>query len=314
MKILVTAPYLQKEWDQYQDQLFEYEVDIYWLEERMSEKDLLACIHKYDGIICGDDPITKDVINKSKKLKVISKWGTGINSIDVKYAEAKGIKVCRTPNAFTIPVSESTLGLMLNLVRKIKVSDNLMTKGKWFKPYGTTLNECAVGIVGFGNIGQEVAKKLSVFGCEHIFINDIKDYNEKELDLIAQYNLEPLTLKELLNRSDIVTLHCDLNETSWQIATDNFFNEMKTGSYFINTARGGLVKEIALIKAIEQGILVGVGLDVFEEEPLAKDSPLRKYENCILSSHNTNNSPRRWKFVQENTIRMLKINLNGNKS
>src|SRR5690606_21316961 len=121
-------------------------------------------IHEVDGIICGDDRFSTPVFEKARRLRAIVKWGTGIDSINKDEAEKFGIQVYRTPNAFTVPVAESTLALMLGLARNLIANDSLMKSGDWSKPQGHTLAESVVGLIGFGNIGQAVAKRLQAFG------------------------------------------------------------------------------------------------------------------------------------------------------
>jgi D-3-phosphoglycerate dehydrogenase / 2-oxoglutarate reductase len=307
-KIAITAPYLQIEWDEYQDRFDEFDVIVPKVEERFEEDEMIRILSKdIEGLICGDDRITKKVIDSTDKLKLIVKWGTGIDSIDKVYAESKGIKVLNTPNAFTIPVSESAIGLMLSLIRKIDENNRLMHNGNWHKPKGLTLNELTVGIIGYGNIGSEIAKKLSVF-TENILWYDTKSDDELR-SLNRSFYGKRTNLETLLENSDIITLHCDLNSTSHHLVNSTLLSKMKHGVIIINTARGPIIKEDDLIASLMDGKVSYVGMDVYENEPLPVDSVLRKMDNCILLSHNTNTSDRYWKRVHLNSISMLKDNI-----
>ena len=307
-KIAITAPYLQKEWEEYKDQFAGFDILIPKVEERFEEEDMIRILGEgVSGLICGDDRITKKVIDSTKTLKLIVKWGTGIDSIDKKYAESKGIKVLNTPNAFTIPVSETTIGLMLTLTRRIDENNRLMHQGQWFKPKSFTLNELTIGIIGYGNIGSEVARKLSVFS-EKVLWHDIKSDDELRR-LNRTFYGKRVDLDTLLSLSDIVTIHCDLNATSHHLIDASLLSRMTDGVIIINSARGPIIKEEDLIESLLNGKVGFAGLDVFEVEPLPVNSVLRKMDNCVLLSHNTNSSHISWKKVHLNTISMLKSNI-----
>lgn len=299
---------MQIEWEEYKDQFKGFEVIIPKVEERFEEDEMISILGEgVVGLICGDDRITKKVIDSTDNLKLIVKWGTGIDSIDKVYAESKGIKVLNTPNAFTIPVSESAIGLMLSFIRKIDENNRLMHNGKWYKPKGLTLNELTIGIIGYGNIGSEVARKLSLFS-DNILWHDIK--SDAELKRLKRtFYGERVNLDTLLSQSDIITLHCDLNTTSHHLVNSLLLSKMKDGVIIINTARGPIIKEDDLTGSLLSGKVSFAGLDVYENEPLPVDSALRKMENCILLSHNTNTSNMYWKRVHLNSISMLKSNI-----
>jgi len=297
-KVIISAPYMQKEIDRFEQELKDKNIDIFLPEvkERLEEDDLLKIIEDIHGIICGDDRITEKVIDKAKKLKVIVKWGTGIDSINKKYAESRGIKVFNTPNAFTEPVSDTVIGFMLCFARNILVSDKMMKQGKWEKIKGFTLQEKTLGIIGVGNIGRRVAEKAKVFGMK-IIGNDIRKIEDPPCKMVS--------LNELLKQSDFVSINCDLNETSHHLINMEKLKLMKKDAIIINTARGPIIKEEDLILALKNKIIAGAGLDVFEFEPLPEDSPLRKMNNVILSPHNSNSSSFFWNRVHRNSLNML---------
>ena len=302
-KALISAPYLQNDISLFTEELVEKGIDytVYPVRERMEEDELLEHLPYYNGIICGDDRITKKVIDACPDLKVIVKWGTGIDSIASEYAQSKGIPVKRTPNAFSEPVSDSVLGMMLVYARRILDSDRMMKQGEWAKTPGFCLEEQVLGIIGLGDVGTAVARKAKAFGIK-IFAYDIKDMQDENH---KQIGVEMVSLDRLLNESDYVSVNCDLNPSSKFIINKESLSQMKSSAILINTARGPLVKEVDIIEALQSGIIAGAGLDVFEEEPLPKNSPLRSMNNVLLSSHNVNVSPLYWNKVHRNSLNML---------
>ncbi|MBI5140277.1 MAG: phosphoglycerate dehydrogenase [Candidatus Vogelbacteria bacterium] len=298
-KVLISAPYMQPVIDDFRSIFSENNIEIIVpkVEERLSEEDLLPIIGEIDGVICGDDRFTKKVLQKAKKLKVIAKWGTGIDSIDQKAAKELNIAVCNTPNAFTDPVADSVLGYILSFARQITRSTKEMQAGHWRKIPGVALQECTLGIIGLGSIGKAVAKRAIAFGMT-VFGNDIKeDVGAAGVVLCSQ--------EDIFKRADFVSLHCDLNPTSVHLINKQTLSFMKPSAYLINTARGPIIDEEAMIKALLVKQIAGAALDVFEVEPLSKNSPLRKMDNCLLASHNANSSPSAWQKVHQNTINNL---------
>jgi D-3-phosphoglycerate dehydrogenase / 2-oxoglutarate reductase len=302
-KILISAPYMHQEKEKILKMLEEFSFEADWVpvEERLEEADLLPIIAEYHGILCGDDRITPKVIDAAENLKVIVKWGTGIDSIDKAYAESKGIPVYRTPNAFTEPVADTTLGLMLNEVRNIARNHEVVKGGRWEKPHGATLQEKVIGIIGFGDIGQAVARRLVPFKST-VLVNDIK---EIDLALAESLGVRIATKEEIYTECDIITLHSDLNPTSEFLLNAETFLQMKKKPYIINTARGPLIKETDLLFALEEGLISGVGIDVYEFEPLPSEHPLRVHHAVTASCHNTNSSQLFWDRVHQNSLKMM---------
>jgi len=293
-KVLVTAPYLQPVIKNYQHIFNEHQIELVIppIKERMSEEELLQYIGDIDAILCGDDRITERVLAQAPCLKVISKWGTGIDSIDKEAAFKRGISVKNTVNAFTDPVADTVFSFMLCFSRNTLELNEKMKQGIWSKQLGHALNEYALGVVGVGNVGKAVLKRAQAFGMR-VFANDIKE--------IPGYDLVPL--EQLLKESDFVSINCDLNPTSHHLINKEKIALMKSTAYLINTARGPIVKEADLIEALENREIAGAGLDVFEDEPLSVDSPLKKMPNVILSPHNANAGAAAWERVHENTIK-----------
>lgn len=311
-KIFISAPYLHRDRNWVEKNilnLLERKYEINWIpvEERLSEPELLRFIHEADGIICGDDAFSGKVIRAAKNLKVIVKWGTGVDSIDLQAAESNGIQVSRTPGAFTTPVAETTLGFILNHYRGISKNNEIFAEGRWEKPNGDTLAQKTVGIVGFGDIGRRVAELLSAFGA-NVLVNDIREIARTELQ---QGKYRTSTLTEIFKSADIISLHCDLNETSRLLLDKASFSLMQRQPFLVNTARGGLIDYDALLIALSERRVSGCGLDVFDEEPVPVGSPLRGHLAVTASCHNSNSSPRHWRKIHSNSFAMLLSALEG---
>ena len=309
-KVLLTAEHIRSQFERFKEFFIKNDIDVFIPDkDKLTEEELLPIIHEYDGAVTVADEFNKNVLDKAKKLRVISKWGTGINTIDKEYAESIGIKVYNTVNAFTEPLSDSVLGFILCFARNIIQNDKDMKKGEWNKSMAYALDEFTLGIIGLGYCGTAVARKALPFGI-NILGNDIREIPKETLD---KYNIEFVSKDEIYKKCDFITLHTDLNEESHHLITLEAFKKMKKKAYLINTSRGAVVKNDDLIKAIENKMIKGAALDVFEDEPLSKDSPLRKFENCILSPHNVNSSYKYWDKVHLNTLNNLLIGLKNEK-
>jgi D-3-phosphoglycerate dehydrogenase len=272
------------------------------VQERLDQTQLLAYAGQFDGTICGDDQYTARVLEAcSPRLKVISKWGTGIDSIDRSVAESLGIQVRNTPNAFTLPVADTVLGYMLTFSRRIPWMDRSVKSGVWEKIPGRSLSECTLGVVGVGKIGKAVIRRARPFGMT-LLGNDIIPIDSV---FLSKNEVVMTTLEDLLSRSDFISLNCDLNPTSLHLINADTLSRIKPSAILINTSRGPIVDEPALISALQAGKLAGAALDVFEVEPLPADSPLTKMDNVMLGSHNANSSPKAWEKVHQNTIHNL---------
>lgn len=302
--VLLSAPYMIPFVDRFKPVFDHYHVDLIVpnVNERLSEDELLVYAGKFDGAICGDDRYTERVIRAClPRLKVISKWGTGIDSIDKQAAESLNVQVCNTPGAFTVPVADSVMAYILAFARRQSWMDRAMKAGEWKKIPGKALSECTLGVVGVGTIGSAVIQRAYAFGM-NILGNDIKPV---PADFTSRYDVEMTNLENLLSRADFISINTDLNPTSRHLINEKTLRLVKPTAVLINTARGPIVEEPALIAALSEGRIAGAGLDVFEEEPLPQDSPLKTMDNVMLAPHNSNSSPTAWENVHWNTIHNL---------
>ncbi len=302
--VLFSAPYMIPFLDRFRPYLEKHGIRLIVpdVQERLEETELLDFAGEFDGVICGDDRFTRRVIEACQpRLKVISKWGTGIDSIDQEACQEYGVMVGNTPNAFTLPVADSVLGYMLAFARQQPWMDRAVKKGLWKKIPGRSLSECTLGVIGVGNIGRAVLKRAQAFQMT-LLGNDIRKISP---DFLEQTGVEMVPLKELVSRADFVSINCDLNPTSRTLMDQELFQKMKRTSVLINTARGPIVDEAALISALESGSIAGAALDVYQQEPLDEDSPLLAFDQVMLAPHNANSSPTAWEHVHWNTIRNL---------
>jgi len=306
--VLVTAPYMLPSIERFMPVFKNYGLEIIAppVEERMEEEDLLKYAEKFDGTICGDDRYSRRVLVKcSPRLKVISKWGTGIDSIDREACLELGIQLKNTLNAFTLPVADTVMGYILAFARRQPWMDRAMKAGEWQKIPGRSLSECTLGVIGLGNIGKAIIRRACGFGMT-ILGNDIQPIAP---DFILENKVEMTSFKDLLQRSDFVTTNTDLNPTSRHLMNKEAFSYMKPTAVMINSSRGPVVDEKALVEALQNGRIGGAAMDVFEDEPLPLTSPLLKMDNVMLAPHNSNSSPAAWERVHWNTIRNLLVGL-----
>ena len=302
-RVMVSAPYMQPVLDRFRPIFEEHDIELVVppVDERLSEEELLRWVGDIDGAICGDDHFTEQVLQAAPKLKVISKWGTGIDSIDQVACERLGIAVRNTSNAFSEPVADTVMGYVLCFARNLLRLDRRMREGIWHKTTSRALRECTLGVIGVGNVGKVVVRRALAFGMR-VLGNDVV---EMPADFLAETGIEMVPKEDLLRQADFVSLNCDLNPTSYHLMSDREFSLMKPTAYLINTARGPIIDEPALIRALQEKRIAGAALDVFEVEPLSEDSPLYQMDNVLLAPHNANSSPEAWERVHWNTINNL---------
>ena len=270
--------------------------------ERLEEHEILKYAGQFDGTICGDDRYSARVLDAcAPRLKIISKWGTGVDSIDARACARLGIKIGRTPNAFTLPVADTVMGYILAFSRRQPWMDKAIKRGEWEKIPGKALHEQTLGIIGVGAIGKALTRRARAFGMRVIGT----DIVEIDHVFVAETGIQMTDLDTLLAGSDFISVNCDLNPTSQHLINANSLAHARPGAVLINSARGPIVNEADLIAALQAKRLGGAALDVFEVEPLPQDSPLKSMENVMLAPHNANSSPAAWERVHWNTIKNL---------
>jgi D-3-phosphoglycerate dehydrogenase / 2-oxoglutarate reductase len=253
---------------------------------------LAAALKEADLLMYGGIPITRAIMEAAPKCIAVLFQTVGYDAIDLKAATDNNILVVNNPSFewCSEEVSNHAIALMLALAKKMKILDKLVSQGRWSdakkaqSPMGSIYGQ-TLGIVGCGAIGRMVARKAKCFGLNIIGY----DPYIAQVYLAKENGITLTTLEEVL-KADYISLHPDLNETSLHMINDKAFAQMKPSAYLINTSRGKVVDEAALVKALQEGKIAGAGLDVFENEPLSKDSPLNKMDNVILLSHSASYS------------------------
>lgn len=288
LKVLVTCRQMQDVMGQFEARFAEHGIEVAQpsVVQQPSEAELIEIIGDFDGMIAGDDPLTADVLSHASRLRVISKWGVGTDGIDKVAAEERGIRVTNTPNVFGDEVADVAMGFVTILARQLHRIDASVREGGWLKVRGESLTGKALGVVGFGSIGQAVGQRGLGFGMR-VLAYDVTEHAQAAA---AQLGVAYLSLDEVLSGSDYLVLCAPLNEATHHIIDSQALAKMREGSKLVNVSRGPLVDEQALVDALRSGRLSAAGLDVFEEEPLPADSPLRDFPNCVFGSHNGSNT------------------------
>lgn len=243
---------------------------------KLTEAEVLELIetHQPVAMIAGVEPLTRNVLQAAERLKVISRCGIGMESVDLAAAKELGISVNNTPDGPTVAVAELTVGMILSMLRKIHVTDFGIRNGNWVRPMGNLLQGKTVGVIGCGRIGQSLAARIKPFGCR------ILGY-----DLVAKSadDMNLCDIDQVLGKADVVTLHIPGGKENFHFMNQQRIGAMKKGAFLVNTARGDLVDESALIAALDSGRLGGAALDVYEQEPY--EGPLVSYDNVVLTGH-----------------------------
>lgn len=280
MKILITDKIQKEAFKIFEENGFEF-TECYDL----TPNELKREISNYEAVIVRSrTKLTAELIENGKKLKVIGRAGVGLDNVDLKKAEEMGVKVLNTPNAPSISVAELTIGLILNLARYISKADETMHCGQWYKSdyMGYLLKGKNLGLIGFGSIGQEVAKRANAFDM-NIGIYDV-DLSVKEIARDLGYNVYN-SVDDLIENAQVISLHLPANIETENIIDERRINLMKKNSILINTARGSLIDERALIKALKNKEIGGAALDVYRKEPLNDMELCNCEENLVLTPH-----------------------------
>lgn len=278
-----------------------FEVVIHHTEQNVGEAELYDLIMGFDGVIAGGDEFTERVLAHADRLKVISKWGVGIDTVDQAAAERLGIQLCCSPGAFADPVADTAMGYILLFALKLHDLNRRSKAGEWAKPTGLALRTRTLGVIGVGHIGKELIRRAKAFKLRLLG----NDTVAMPPDFVQAAGVTMVDLPTLLAESDFVCICADLNPSSYHLVDAAALSRLKPTAYLINVARGKIVAEAALIEALQQGKIAGAALDVFEVEPPAPDHPLRLMDNVIFGTHNAYNEDDPVDWVTRNTIRML---------
>jgi phosphoglycerate dehydrogenase-like enzyme len=233
-----------------------------------------------DGYIAGLDFIDRAALEHADRLKVIARYGTGVDRIDLAAAAEKSIVITNTPFANSVSVAELTIGMILSLARSIPALTEHTRAGGWSRRTGVTLERKTVGLIGLGSVGKEVALRLRAFDCTLLAYDPAAD-----AEFAATHRIDLVTLEEVISRSDFISLHCPLLPATRNMVNASFLEGVKPGAFLINTARGELIDEAALFECLQSGRLRGAALDAFGQEPPEKDNPLLALPQVIATPH-----------------------------
>lgn len=280
-KVLITSASFINAGEQPIQLLKEKGCEVFWNHHGrpLRSEELKELLSNIDGVIAGLDDFNEEVLWTAKKLKVISRYGAGLDNVDLEVAKRLGIVVMNTPEENVQAVADLTFGLILAVSRHIPQSHQSTREGKWERLIGQGVYGKTLGIIGLGRIGKAVAKRAKGFEMEIIAYDIAEDE-----DFAKTFGIKFLPLEELLRSADFVSLHCDLNAQTRGMIGARELEMMRKTAYLINTARGGIVDEEALSRAIKKGSIAGAGLDVYEQEP-PKESPLLTLRNIVTTGH-----------------------------
>jgi D-3-phosphoglycerate dehydrogenase len=250
------------------------------LAQVQEERELIRACREADGLLNQYALLTRRVLENLPNCKVVSRYGVGVDSVDLKAATDLGIIVANVPDYCMDEVADQTVSMLLGLIRKTAFFDQKVKSGQWdfrqgipiYRTRGKTL-----GLIGCGKIGLEVAKRISAFGLRVIAFDP---YIEKPHEVIELKDIDTV-----LKESDFISIHCPLNDSTRHLIGDEAFKKMEKRPILINTSRGPIIDEKALIQALKEGLISGAGLDVLEKEPPDSQNPLLKMENVILTPH-----------------------------
>jgi D-3-phosphoglycerate dehydrogenase len=261
----------------------QFEIIVNPLGRKLKPEETAKMAKDCDAIIAGTEDLTP-LVMASKKLKLISRIGIGLDSVPLHLCKERNISVAYTPDAVTPAVSELIIGLMVSLTRFVVAADRGIREGKWTRPYGKRIEKSTVGIIGFGRVGYQVARLLTPFHPERVFVNDIIDVTGKISDLKSKgLNIEQVEKEKIFKESDIITLHLPLTSETKNIINNKTLALMNPWQFLINTSRGGLIDEHQLFTALFEKQIAGAAIDVFQHEPYQGE--LSNLENVILTQH-----------------------------
>ena len=305
LKVISTCPRTHSELDDFKilgkEYNFEF-IENFPANQGFSAAEMQNIIYESDICIIGDDQVNEKVLNNSKNLKHIIKWGTGMDSIDIKFAETNGIRVYNTPNILGKYVAEYTLGLIIDSLRKISTNNTNMKKGVWDKSQGMSLYNKTIGFYGFGNIGKSLANLLKPFNCK-VSYTDLIDFDLNEVKHVR--------LEELIETSEILIICAPLtNETKDSINKD-LLEKSKSINLLVNVSRGGLIVEDDIFGLVANNKSKLLCLDVYKNEPPTFNNSLLDNEKILFTSHNASNTIDANQEVNSKILNILEDILKG---
>lgn len=293
-----------------------YDIEVHSGKIPIPKKKLFSKIKDVHGLICFPyDTIDSELIDNAKNLKVISTYSVGFDHIDTEYAKRKKIRVGYTPEVLTEATADLAFALMLDVMRRVSEGDRVIRSGRWKEIYGaydyvgTDLQGKILGILGLGRIGGALAKRAKPFDMKILYHNRKKITKTKEKRLGVKY----VSFEDLIEKSDVISIHVPHSKQTDQLFNKKIFKKMKKSCFLINTARGKIINERHLIEALQNKIIAGAGLDVFESEPIGKQNPLTKIENVSLAPHIGSSTKETREKMAEITIENLHLGILGKK-
>lgn len=303
--ILLTCPPMIKQISRYEDLLQQcnFKITIPEFQQVMTEDQLCEIIGDYDGWIIGDDPATKQVFEKGKKgkLKACVKWGVGTDNVDFDACKTLNIPISNTPQMFGEEVSDVAIGYLLCLSRRLHTIHNSVVNNEWIKPCGETLTGKKVCVIGFGDIGKCIVRKLQAFHV-NIWVSDPLYIDKK-----TEYNdIKIGGIDDCLQDANYVIICCPLNKNTFHLLNEEKILLCKKGVKIINVGRGPIICEKDVVALLENGFIDSVGFDVFEEEPLYPNNKLRNFKQNIFGTHNGSNTLEAVDKVSKTVLNILK--------
>lgn len=287
-RILISCIQLQRSLADHRARLDERHAELIVppVQQQLREAELLDLIPGIDGMIAGDDQVTRAVLERADRLRVVSKWGVGTDAIDLAAAAELGIRVTNTPGMFGDEVADVVIGYLVMLARHLHRTDAAVRAGDWAKAEGASLAGRTMGVVGLGHIGRAVARRSLAMNMR-VIGSEVDPANRATA---TELGVEVVGIESLLAESEVISLNAPLTADSRHLLNAETLSRMRRGAWVINTARGGLIDESALVAALGSGQVGAAALDVFEVEPLPVESPLRQFPQVILGSHNSSNT------------------------
>jgi phosphoglycerate dehydrogenase-like enzyme len=303
MRVLITCPPMLRMMESFEHFFSDKEVGIYCpnVVQTLTDSELKELVPHYEGWIIGDDPATREVFETGKqgRLRAAVKWGIGTDNVDLQAAKDLGIPISNIPNMFGKEVADLAMSYITALARESFFIDREVRSGRWPKPCGISLAGTTVALVGYGDIGKNLAKRLLAADMHVIAYDPVVQSSGFSGELT--HAVWPDKIEE----ADFIVFTCSLTRDNYHMLNPEILSAVRKGVRVVNVARGPLIDESALIKALQSGVVHSAALDVMEAEPLPADSPLLDFKKCIFGSHNASNTREAVKRTSERAIQVL---------